>query len=154
MKRILQIVGTMDRAGAETMVMNLYRAIDKTKFQFDFIYFTNKKGTAVITISSQNGTILQTIIDNAEKGLNYATYTFAFDQKKAVDLQKELKVSAINTAESGQTYLPAGKYKVTLQIGNYTATQMLDLVVNTRGQRSFEPEPKSVPDDKKVKAKK
>jgi glycosyltransferase EpsF len=43
MKRILHIVGTMDRAGAETMIMNLYRAIDKSKFQFDFVYFTDKK---------------------------------------------------------------------------------------------------------------
>ncbi|WOD43362.1 glycosyltransferase [Hwangdonia lutea] len=42
MKRILHIVGTMDRAGAETMVMNLYRAIDKSKYQFDFVYFTHK----------------------------------------------------------------------------------------------------------------
>ena len=42
MKRILHIVGTMDRAGAETMVMNLYRAIDKTQYQFDFVYFTEK----------------------------------------------------------------------------------------------------------------
>lgn len=43
MKRILQIVGGMDRAGAETMIMNLYRNIDRNKFQFDFIYFTSKK---------------------------------------------------------------------------------------------------------------
>lgn len=42
MKRILQIVGTMDRAGAETMVMNLYKAIDKSKYQFDFVYFTER----------------------------------------------------------------------------------------------------------------
>ncbi|NJX15160.1 glycosyltransferase [Tamlana crocina] len=42
MKRILQIVGTMDRAGAETMVMSLYRAIDKTEYQFDFVYFTER----------------------------------------------------------------------------------------------------------------
>ncbi len=42
MKRILHIVGTMNRAGAETMVMNLYRAIDRTKYQFDFVYFTQQ----------------------------------------------------------------------------------------------------------------
>ena len=41
MIRILHIVGRMDRAGAETMVMNLYREIDRSKFQFDFVYFTN-----------------------------------------------------------------------------------------------------------------
>lgn len=39
-QRILHIVGRMDRAGAETMVMNLYREIDRTRFQFDFAYFT------------------------------------------------------------------------------------------------------------------
>lgn len=39
-RRVLHIVGRMDRAGAETMVMNLYREIDRTKFQFDFVYFT------------------------------------------------------------------------------------------------------------------
>lgn len=42
MKRILHITGGMDRAGAETMVMNLYRNIDKTKFQFDFVAFTDR----------------------------------------------------------------------------------------------------------------
>ncbi len=41
MKRILHITGGMQRAGAETMLMNLYRNLDRTKFQFDFLYFTN-----------------------------------------------------------------------------------------------------------------
>lgn len=43
MKRILHVVGAMDRAGAETMIMNLYRVIDRKQFQFDFLYFTDKK---------------------------------------------------------------------------------------------------------------
>lgn len=42
MKRILHIIGTMDRAGAETMVMNLYRELDTSSYQFDFLYFTDK----------------------------------------------------------------------------------------------------------------
>ncbi|AOW20104.1 glycosyltransferase [Urechidicola croceus] len=41
MKRIIHIVGSMNRAGAETMVMNLYRQLDRENYQFDFIYFTN-----------------------------------------------------------------------------------------------------------------
>ena len=41
-RRVLHIVGRMDRAGAETMVMNLYRAIDRSRFQFDFVYFTDE----------------------------------------------------------------------------------------------------------------
>lgn len=35
--RVLQIVGRMDRGGIETMIMNLYRNIDREKVQFDFL---------------------------------------------------------------------------------------------------------------------
>lgn len=37
MIRVLQVIGAMDRGGAETMVMNLYRAIDRDRVQFDFL---------------------------------------------------------------------------------------------------------------------
>lgn len=43
MKRILHIVGGMNRAGAETMLMNLYRKLDTSKYQFDFVYFQDSK---------------------------------------------------------------------------------------------------------------
>lgn len=35
--RVLHVVGRMDRGGIETMIMNLYRSIDRTKVQFDFL---------------------------------------------------------------------------------------------------------------------
>ena len=35
--RVLQVTGIMNRGGAETMIMNLYRKIDRTKIQFDFV---------------------------------------------------------------------------------------------------------------------
>jgi len=35
--RVLQIVSYMDRGGTETLLMNLYRNIDRTKIQFDFL---------------------------------------------------------------------------------------------------------------------
>lgn len=40
MLKILHVIGRMDRAGAESMIMNYYRAIDKTRFQFDFLVQT------------------------------------------------------------------------------------------------------------------
>jgi len=43
MKRILHVVGGMDRAGAETMLMNLYRKLDRENYQFDFVYFREAK---------------------------------------------------------------------------------------------------------------
>lgn len=42
MIRILHVLGGLDRGGAETMVMNLYRAIDRTQIQFDFITHTDR----------------------------------------------------------------------------------------------------------------
>lgn len=42
-KRILHIVSTMDRGGAETIIMNIYRNLDKEKIQFDFVTHSNKK---------------------------------------------------------------------------------------------------------------
>lgn len=35
--RVLQVTGIMDRGGAETMIMNLYRHVDREKIQFDFV---------------------------------------------------------------------------------------------------------------------
>lgn len=37
MIRILHVIGSLNNGGSQAMVMNLYRNIDKTKIQFDFI---------------------------------------------------------------------------------------------------------------------
>ena len=41
--RILQVIGAMDRGGAETFVMNLYRNVDRAKIQFDFLVNENRE---------------------------------------------------------------------------------------------------------------
>lgn len=35
--RVLHVIGSMNRGGAEVMIMNLYRNIDREKVQFDFV---------------------------------------------------------------------------------------------------------------------
>jgi glycosyltransferase involved in cell wall biosynthesis len=42
--RILQVVTIMNRGGLETMLMNYYRQIDRSKIQFDFIVHRAEKG--------------------------------------------------------------------------------------------------------------
>ena len=42
--RVLQVIGVMDRGGAETMVMNLYRAMDRDRIQFDFLVHEQREG--------------------------------------------------------------------------------------------------------------
>jgi len=35
--RVLQVTGVMNRGGAEALIMNLYRSIDRSRVQFDFV---------------------------------------------------------------------------------------------------------------------
>ncbi|WP_077214403.1 glycosyltransferase family 1 protein [Bacillus dakarensis] len=53
--RILHAVVNMNRGGAETLIMNLYRNIDKSRVQFDFL--TCKKGVFDEEITAMGGRI-------------------------------------------------------------------------------------------------
>lgn len=64
MQRILHIVGKMDRAGAETMLMNLYRNIDRKQVQFDFVTFTTDQGDYDEEIFALGGRIYPILAKN------------------------------------------------------------------------------------------
>ena len=57
MIRVLQVVNNMQRAGLETMLMNYYRNIDKTKIQFDFLTHRPEKGDYDDEIISMGGKV-------------------------------------------------------------------------------------------------
>lgn len=64
MIKILHVVGdSMSRAGRETFIMNLYRSIDTTKYQFDFLVHSDKKGDFDEEICEIGGTIYRIIPD-------------------------------------------------------------------------------------------
>lgn len=65
MIRVLHIVGKMDRAGAETMLMNLYRHIDRTQVQFDFITFTTDQGDYDDEILALGGRLFPILANNS-----------------------------------------------------------------------------------------
>ena len=41
---VLLVFGKMDRGGAETLVMSIYRKLDRSKIQFDFMLHSTEKG--------------------------------------------------------------------------------------------------------------
>ena len=53
--RILHVVVNMNRGGAETLIMNLYRKMDRTKVQFDFL--TCKEGVFDSEILKMGGKV-------------------------------------------------------------------------------------------------
>ncbi len=55
--RVLNLFTIMDRGGAETMVMNYYRHIDRTKIQFDFLVHREQRGAYDDEIEALGGRI-------------------------------------------------------------------------------------------------
>lgn len=57
--RVLCVFSTLDRGGAETMCMNLYRYIDRSKVQFDFVKHTSIKGAFEDEITQLGGRVFE-----------------------------------------------------------------------------------------------
>jgi len=73
--RILHVFGKLNRGGAETMIMNLYRNIDRSKVQFDFVVHTDDECAYDSEIESLGG-----IIYHVPKytGINHSQYKKAW----------------------------------------------------------------------------
>lgn len=71
MLRVLHVIGAMDRGGAETMIMNFYRAIDRTKVQFDFLVHEQRECDYDAEIEALGGKIYRL---PRFTGVNYFTY--------------------------------------------------------------------------------
>lgn len=71
MIRILHVVHGMDCGGTENIIMNIYRSIDRTKVQFDFLVHTDKKCFFDDEIKSLGGNIYHVCYYNM---LNLLTY--------------------------------------------------------------------------------
>lgn len=69
--RILHVVGSMNRGGAETLLMNLYRKMDRNIIQFDFIVHHRPKGDYDDEIRTLGGKIYYMPHYN---GLNHFSY--------------------------------------------------------------------------------
>ena len=69
--RVLHVVGVMNRGGAETMIMNIYRKIDRAKVQFDFVENTFEKALFDDEIKKLGGRIYNCPHFN---GINFFRY--------------------------------------------------------------------------------
>lgn len=59
--RVLNMFTIMNRGGAETMVMNYYRKIDKSKVQFDFLVHRQERGAYEDEIEAMGGRVYRMI---------------------------------------------------------------------------------------------
>ena len=69
--RILHVIGIMNRGGAETMIMNLYRNIDREIIQFDFVENSDKVAVFDDEIRALGGRIYRCPHYNGRNHLQY-----------------------------------------------------------------------------------
>lgn len=74
MIRVLHVIGAMDRAGAETMIMNYYRALNRDDIQFDFLVHTDAPADYDAEIEALGGRIFRI---PRFVGVNYLQYKAA-----------------------------------------------------------------------------
>ena len=103
MIRILHSVSNMDRAGIETMLMNYYRHIDRTKIQFDFLCNKTKDGAYDQEILSMGGRIYRT------PGLNPAKYPQYLRYMKKLFAETDYRIVEAHNGALGVYALHAAK---------------------------------------------
>lgn len=83
--RVAHFFGKMDRGGAETFIMNVYRKIDRDKIQFDFIVTSDEKGAYDDEIRQLGGNIY--ILPSPSNGLfNYIKRLYELIKLKKFDV--------------------------------------------------------------------
>ncbi len=107
--RILHVLGILNRGGAETMIMNLYRNIDRSKIQFDFILHSQEKGYYDEEIINLGGRIFYVPRYSTKTVFNYIKVWNDFFHK-----HKEYRVIHGHVRSTASIYLNiAKKYKLT-----------------------------------------
>lgn len=106
--RVLHVFGSLNRGGAETMIMNIYRNIDRKKIQFDFVIHSSKRCDYTEEILTMGGKIysIPRFI-----GKNYFQYKKAWEKHFSEHTEHEIIHGHMRSTAS--IYLKiARKYRV------------------------------------------
>lgn len=113
-KRVLQVLGTTNLGGAESRIMDLYRHLDRTCIQFDFLVHTEKKGYFDDEIEALGGHIYHL---PAYRVINHFSYRRAC--KHFFLLHHDYIAVHGHITSTASIYLPiAKKFKIPLTIAH------------------------------------
>jgi len=103
-KRVLHIVSSMERGGAETLIMNIYRHIDREKVQFDFITHSDEQGDFDQEIKEMGGKIFRISSLGSSGPIHYL--------KSLIKVMSSNKYIAIHAHTDFQSGFPALAAKI------------------------------------------
>ena len=95
---VLQVIHSMNMGGAENMIMNLYRSIDREVIQFDFLVHSNEKGIFEDEIEKLGGKIYRApyykIIEDVTQLLHNTDKYVSIERYGVGKMFKKTKVTA------------------------------------------------------------
>ena len=102
--RILHVIGMMNCGGAEMLIMNLYRSIDRNKIQFDFLVHSEEEGYFDKEIYNLGGRIHHISRFKGTNIISYYREAYEFFKKN-----KEYKIVHGHIGSCASLYLSAAK---------------------------------------------
>lgn len=121
--RVLQVVTIMNRGGIETMIMNHYRAIDRTKIQFDFLVHRQETGDYDGEIEQLGGQIYRAFPIRPWNYIQYFKWLKSFFENNYFYIAIHSHIQE----NSGLVFKIAQKYNLTNLIANsHIATLGID----------------------------
>lgn len=105
MIKVLHYVGVMNRAGAETFIMNMFRSLDREKYSFDFLCSLRAKGDYDDEIKNLGGQMFY--VDLSDKdGVKRHVSNYFILKKEFSKYVKEYDVIHIHTYHALDMYIP------------------------------------------------
>lgn len=114
-KRVLQVMTIMNRGGEETMIMNHYRVIDRSRVQFDFLVHREERGAYDDEIEALGGRIIRTMPIRPWSYFAYFRWLDSFFMDHASDY---VAIHSHIQENSGFVFKYAQKYGLTNCIAN------------------------------------
>lgn len=109
--RVLNVVGEMSPGGIETLIMNLYRNIDREKVQFDFLFHNEScEGSFVPEIERMGGKIYRApVIRTLTKTYYWKVFEYISYLKTFFSEHQEFHVIHGHMTNTAAIYMPIAK---------------------------------------------
>lgn len=130
--KILQIIGVLNRGGAETLLMNVFRNIDRNEFEFDFLIFEDKEFPYTKEIKNMGGNVIY--LPGPQK---IGMIKFI---KELINLCKKNKYDVVHAHtlfNCGPCMLAAYLAKIKIRIAHSHNTKILDKKINAKKKIYF-----------------
>lgn len=142
--RVLHVVGNMGIGGIETLIMNIYKNIDRDKVQFDFLIHNPTEGEYAEEIKKLGGHIYRMpVLRDKTRTYYWRYFEYKSALKKFFSEHKEIKVLHGHMTNTASIYMPIamkyGNVKCCIAHSHQTeATPGLSGVVTNILQRHLE----------------